>query len=630
MSEPVLARPREASLPPPPPPPHRAGGFLAWFPWEKVLIWGFFLLAVYALRHFFFTIFMTFMITYIMRNVVRSVTRIISPRTERVWVQRVVSAIAFVLLIGVLTGVGFVLYQPLKEQAQKLYGRINVVNFETTFNDFLRDTIGAWRYRARYGLDPSKNPEYLADLQEYKETQHPAQAFEEFQEKANQFDSAFRGYFTGELGERRYQDLVRSGKEPAEFLAWTVKNIDDESYQKARPDLLGDWQQNEEILWKARHFPDLPPEEVKKRPEYEKAREEYAKDRFLKNELHDRRDYYLARFKEGLGREEFARLASTSGLDERRRKFYDDWKNKPTYSYDRFQELSAAARTGKDAFQAKLAGDKEPQPPESLDQDARENKLRDDFRRWKETQLFRDTVDKDLQFLQIVNVKTWLKERVPEITKWIANLGLELVNLLIQLGFSLLLSFFITFDLYRLRRGIQKLEQGAVRDFYHEIAPGLISFGRLIGRSFQAQGVIAVCNTILTFSAIKILGIENELFLSAIVFLCSFIPVLGVVISSVPISIMAIIQTPGTGLIHDPFLLALAAIGAVLVVHFIETSILNPKILGDMLHLHPVAVLGILAVGEYFFGVWGLLLGVPVAVYIFRSVILREQIDLGP
>lgn len=73
-------------------------------------------------------------------------------------------------------------------------------------------------------------------------------------------------------------------------------------------------------------------------------------------------------------------------------------------------------------------------------------------------------------------------------------------------------------------------------------------------------------------------------------------------------------------------LMAIQAIIAILIIHFIETSILNPKIVGDMLHFHPVMVLAVLAIGEHFFGVWGLLLGVPVAVYIIRFVILNEGI----
>ena len=190
----------------------------------------------------------------------------------------------------------------------------------------------------------------------------------------------------------------------------------------------------------------------------------------------------------------------------------------------------------------------------------------------------------------------------------------------VGLGLSFLLSFFIVFALTKMRRGVRRLQSSRVKDFYLEIAPGLISFGRLIGRAFQAQAVSAFFNTVLTFLLIRILGIDNPLFLCVIVFVCSFIPVLGVVLSSLPIAIIAIAQPDGG------IGLAFLAVVGVLLIHLIEAWILNPKILGDMLHLHPVMVLAILAIGEHFFGVWGLLLGVPVIVYILRFVILDEGI----
>ncbi len=61
-------------------------------------------------------------------------------------------------------------------------------------------------------------------------------------------------------------------------------------------------------------------------------------------------------------------------------------------------------------------------------------------------------------------------------------------------------------------------------------------------------------------------------------------------------------------------------------IHLIETSVLSPRIVGKILHLHPVVVLIILAIGEHFFGLWGLLLGVPVAVYLIHVVLLRKPI----
>jgi predicted PurR-regulated permease PerM len=208
---------------------------------------------------------------------------------------------------------------------------------------------------------------------------------------------------------------------------------------------------------------------------------------------------------------------------------------------------------------------------------------------------------------------------IGKIGNYLASLIPIILTLPVQLTLSLMLSFFITFDIRRLSEGALKIKSShRVGHIYDEIVPGLVRFASLIGRAFQAQGVIALTNTVLTYALMQFLQIENSLFLSLIVFLGSFIPVLGVVLSGAPICAVAIVQDGGS------LMLALWVIIGILVVHFIETSILNPKIVGTFLHLHPVLVLVILAIGEHFFGAWGLLLGLPIAVYIFRIVILDE------
>ncbi|HMO02439.1 MAG TPA: AI-2E family transporter [Oligoflexia bacterium] len=196
----------------------------------------------------------------------------------------------------------------------------------------------------------------------------------------------------------------------------------------------------------------------------------------------------------------------------------------------------------------------------------------------------------------------------------------RLFTLPFELLLVMLLSFFITFDIPRLKHGIKKLESSRVANIYKEIAPGLIKFGQLMGRAFGAQAVIAVVNSALTFLAMLLIGIENAVFLTAIVFVCSFIPILGVVFSSVPIGVMALIQQGGS------WNLVALVILAILLIHFIETSILNPHIIGEIMHLHPVMVLAVLAIGERFFGLWGLLLATPVTVYILRVLILDEDV----
>lgn len=182
------------------------------------------------------------------------------------------------------------------------------------------------------------------------------------------------------------------------------------------------------------------------------------------------------------------------------------------------------------------------------------------------------------------------------------------------------LTIFITLDFNKLKQGCQSLRETRIGDIFDEIATGLVILARLIGKSFSAQGVIAVFNTLFTFVLLWFLGIQNELFFCAIVFVASFIPVAGVFLSGFPITIQAILQPGGS------IGLAAQVIAGIVLIHFIEASLLSPKIVGKALHLHPVVVLAILAIGGHLFGIWGLLLGVPVAVYIIRVVVLNEPI----
>jgi predicted PurR-regulated permease PerM len=177
---------------------------------------------------------------------------------------------------------------------------------------------------------------------------------------------------------------------------------------------------------------------------------------------------------------------------------------------------------------------------------------------------------------------------------------------------ALLFSYLILIDLNRIKSGIGRLRTSRVGDFYEEAAPPIARFGILLGRAVEAQAAIAVVNTVLTLIGLLLLDIPLVAMLSVIVFVCSFVPVLGVLISTTPIVLVAL-NTGGPGL-------SLAAIGLVILIHAIEAYILNPMIYGRHLKLNPVLTLIILYVGYHAFGFWGMLLGVPVARYFIHDV----------
>lgn len=185
---------------------------------------------------------------------------------------------------------------------------------------------------------------------------------------------------------------------------------------------------------------------------------------------------------------------------------------------------------------------------------------------------------------------------------------------------SLLFAYLISLDTARLRAEMAGLRRSRLRHFHEETASAIVNFADTVGRALQAQFLIACVNTFLTVLGLLFLGLPAVTVLAVIVFFCSFIPVLGVFISTTPMVIVAL----GTG----NLLMALWVVLLIIIIHVIEAYGLNPLIYGRQLRINPVLVLVILYIGHRAFGVWGMLLGVPVTHYVMRYVLdIQEESD---
>ncbi len=177
---------------------------------------------------------------------------------------------------------------------------------------------------------------------------------------------------------------------------------------------------------------------------------------------------------------------------------------------------------------------------------------------------------------------------------------------------ALLFSFLVILDLPKLTAGTRSLHDTRLRFVYDEVSDSIFQFGRVLGRALEAQLMIAIVNTILTAIGMMILGLPNIVFLSAIVFMCSFIPVAGVFISSVPICMSALTEAG--------FAFVVWAIVMICIIHAIEAYILNPRIYGAYFRINPVVVLAVLVIAHHMFGVWGMVLAVPILNYVIQTI----------
>jgi predicted PurR-regulated permease PerM len=177
-----------------------------------------------------------------------------------------------------------------------------------------------------------------------------------------------------------------------------------------------------------------------------------------------------------------------------------------------------------------------------------------------------------------------------------------------------LFSFLILLDVKNLRARVYALRDTRFQDVYDETAGSVAQFALVVGYTFQAQILIAVLNTLLTVLGLWFLQLETIALLASIVFFAGLIPVWGTFISSIPILLLSFNE--------GGMVLAGKAVLMIVFVHVVEAYILNPRILSAVLKINPLLTLIILYVGHSLFGLWGILLGVPVAVYVYRYILM--------
>lgn len=210
-----------------------------------------------------------------------------------------------------------------------------------------------------------------------------------------------------------------------------------------------------------------------------------------------------------------------------------------------------------------------------------------------------------------------VKTALPHVLEYILRLVKVGWHILVSLFLAMIFSFILVMDWRKISDTVNALENSRIHTFYQGAAPHLIAFADVLGKALRAQAIVAACNTILTAMGLWIFGVPNMVLLSTIVFFCGFIPILGTFLSSFPILLFGI-QVGGLAL-------AFKLVALIAIVHAFEAYVLNPRITAKILHIHPILVLILLLVGERFFGIWGMVVGVPIGYYIIHVLTEKED-----
>ena len=222
------------------------------------------------------------------------------------------------------------------------------------------------------------------------------------------------------------------------------------------------------------------------------------------------------------------------------------------------------------------------------------------------------------EFINVISPSTDTKQIVAQV--------IHVGGIFFQVILGYIVSLIWLLENETVKKYFWKLKQGPFAFFYHDFERIFHKITHSFWLVFYAQFKIAIVNTILTVIGLILIGffygqITLEwsvtfpylLALWFITFLTSFVPILGVFISGIPILFAGIVEYPGWSIV-------IVILAMLLIIHIIEGYFLNPRIVGQSLNIPAPIIFIILFISEHFMGLAGFFLWVPLYILLLEVI----------
>jgi predicted PurR-regulated permease PerM len=227
----------------------------------------------------------------------------------------------------------------------------------------------------------------------------------------------------------------------------------------------------------------------------------------------------------------------------------------------------------------------------------------------KHDNIFLNYVVKRIEEIQI---SSYLEQGFQFVLKYFTDIS----KITLQVLLALLMSLFFLLEKPRLIEFTKKFKTSKIAPFYAEIEFFAQKFVRTFGKVIEAQLIIAVVNCTLTTISLWLLDFPQLGGLSIMIFILGLIPVAGVIISLIPLVIIA--YSIGG-------MMKVLYVGiAIMIIHGVEAYILNPNLMSSKTNLPVFYTFIVLIFSEHFFGIWGLIIGIPVFVFLLDVLEVTE------
>ncbi|MBG6057682.1 putative PurR-regulated permease PerM [Cryobacterium sp. MP_M5] len=223
----------------------------------------------------------------------------------------------------------------------------------------------------------------------------------------------------------------------------------------------------------------------------------------------------------------------------------------------------------------------------------------------------------------VASITDYLGGNLTTITSTLIQSGLAVVSGLFGGLIILILSLYFTASLHSIKRAMYQLVPATKRERFADLTEQITT---AVGRFVIGQAALALCNGILSFIFLSIIGAPFPALLALIAFLLSLIPLVGTISGSVIIVLTCLV--PGIG--SSPLTALVAAI-YYLVYMQVEAYVLSPNIMNRAVSVPGAVVVVAALAGGQLLGILGALIAIPVAasvIMIIKQVVIPRQNEL--
>ena len=209
-------------------------------------------------------------------------------------------------------------------------------------------------------------------------------------------------------------------------------------------------------------------------------------------------------------------------------------------------------------------------------------------------------------------------------TAWASNISSKAVNWVSalisgtsQVIVALIIMPFMLFYLLRDGKGLRDyITQFLPNKLREPVGKVLTDVNQQLSNYVRGQITVAVIVAIMFIIFFKIIGLRYAVTLGITAGILNLVPYLGSFLAMIPALVL--------GLIAGPVML-LKVIIVFIVEQTIEGRFVSPLILGSQLSIHPITILFVLLTSGSMFGIWGVLLGIPI--YASAKVVISAIFD---